>query len=352
MKLVWDKAPTAKNGRNSEGSFIRIPDGSIMFAYSRYTSKAAEDDDACDIAVIRSYDEGETWSEPEVIVKAESFGVSNIMSVSCIYQRDGSIGVYFLIKEKDKTSNFGRAISKDGKTFVPERVSHNAHPAYYVLNNDRIERFSDGRLVLPAARHLLINEKYDKPCTSLLFISEDDGKTWQLLPHQFALPAVNPTCLGMQEPGVIEHKNGSVRLWARTRHDSQFESYSYDNMETFTWPKASFFTSPCSPMELARNEESGILYAIYNPYPESKLANKGISKGRTPLIIRKSLDDGKTWSSPLVVEDEPNRGYCYPAVFFTKDDAMLCSYCRGGVEDKSCLARLGIMKIWSEELEL
>ena len=98
MKLVWDKGPTAENGRNSEGSFIRIPDGSIMFAYSRYTSSTAEDDDACGIAAIRSYDEGETWTEPEVIVKAESFGVTNIMSVSCIYQKDGNIGVYFLIK--------------------------------------------------------------------------------------------------------------------------------------------------------------------------------------------------------------------------------------------------------------
>lgn len=350
MKLVWDKAPTPQNGRNSEGSFIRTPDGGILFAYSRYASSTAGDDDACDIAVIRSYDEGETWTKPEVVVTAESFNVCNIMSVSCIYQKDGSIGIYFIIKENDKTSNFGRAISKDGKIFQSERLTHNANPAYYVLNNDRIERFSDGRLVLPAARHLLIDGKYDKPCTSLLFVSEDDGRTWRLLPHQFALPAVNPVCLGMQEPGVVEHNDGSIRLWARTRHDSQYESYSYDGMETFTWPKPSFFTSPCSPMELARDERSGILYAIYNPNPESKLADKGISKGRTPLIIRKSLDDGKTWGYPFVIEEEPDRGYCYPAVFFTEDGAMLCSYCRGGVEDKSCLARLGIMKIQLDEI--
>lgn len=103
-------------------------------------------------------------------------------------------------------------------------------------------------------------------------------------------------------------------------------------------------------MELARNEETGVLYAAYNPYPRSLLADKGISQGRTPFIIRKSLDDGKTWSYPFVVEEEPDRGYCYPAMFFTKDKSMLCAYCRGGEADKSCLARLGIMKIALDEI--
>lgn len=350
MKLVLDMNPTSENGRNSEGSFIRIPDGSIMFAYSRYTSSTAEDHDACDIAVIRSYDEGESWSEPEVIVKASSFGVTNIMSVSCIYQQDGSIGVYFLIKENDKTSTFGRAISKDGFTFQPERITHDAHPAYYVLNNDRVERFSDGRLVFPAALHLLRNGKYDESSLSLIFVSEDDGKTFHALSHWFALPIVNTGCRGMQEPGIIEHKDGSVRLWARTKHDSQYESYSYDGMKTFTWPAASYFTSPTSPMEMKRNEETGVLYTVYNPYPSSLLADNAPRKGRTPLIIRKSLDDGKTWSYPLVVEDDPDRGLCYAAMFFTKDNSMLCAYCRGGKEDSSCLARLGIMKIGLDEM--
>jgi len=350
MKLVWDKTPTKENGRNSEGSFIRIPDGSIMFAYSCYASETSEDDDCCDIAVIRSYDEGETWTEPEIIVEAEHFGVRNIMSVSCIYQEDGSIGVYFLIKELDHTISFGRALSKDGKAFLPERMAHNATPAYYVMNNDRVERLSDGRLIFPAACHLLTDGKNDRFGISVLFVSEDDGKTLKRLPHYFAIASIEPNGVGLQEPGFLEHKDGSVRVWARTKHGSQYESYSYDKMETFTWPEPSFFASPDSPLEFARNEETGVLYAVYNPYPRSMTADKGTSWGRTPLVIRKSLDDGKTWSFPVVVEDDKDRGFCYPAVFFTKDNAMLCGYCRGGKEDSSCLARLGIMKISLDEI--
>ena len=351
MKLVWDKEPIAGNGRNSEGSFIRIPDGSIMFAYSRYTSDTAEDWDACDIAVLRSYDEGETWTEPEVIVTAKSYGVHNIMSVSCIYQKDGSIGVYFLIKELNGTIEFGRAISKDGKTFVSERCEHNGIPSYYVMNNDRVERFSDGKLYFPVARHIGNQGKFEECSTSMVFVSEDDGKTLKLLPHLFALPCVNKDCVGMQEPGIIEHKDGSVRLWARTMHGSQYESYSYDKMDTFTWPEASIFTSPNSPMELARNEETGVLYAIYNPYPRSTLADgRRYSWGRTPLVIRKSNDDGRTWNIPFVIEDDPDSGYCYPAVFFTKDNAMLCAYCRGD-NVRGCLSRMGIMKISLDDID-
>lgn len=39
MYLVWDKGPSTGNSRNSEGSFIRIPDGRILFAYSRYNTE-------------------------------------------------------------------------------------------------------------------------------------------------------------------------------------------------------------------------------------------------------------------------------------------------------------------------
>ena len=80
--LVLDLGPSENNPRNSEGSFLRAPDGAILFAYSRYTGGNWTDHCDCDITLIRSYDEGETWSEPEIIVKAKDFGVKNVMSVS------------------------------------------------------------------------------------------------------------------------------------------------------------------------------------------------------------------------------------------------------------------------------
>lgn len=351
MKLVWNKAPTVGNGRNSEGSFIRLPDGGIFFAYSRYNSSENEDNAGCDIAAIVSYDEGETWSEPRIIVPAAYFGVKNVMSVSAIYQQDGKVGIYFLIKENEGNNTFGRALSADGLEFSLERCEIKFQKSYYVMNNDRLIRLADGRLCAPVAVHGY--NPFDSFAYDVVLISEDDGATFSAAPARLSVSATKDCKAGMQEPGVYEHEDGTIRLWARTSRGSQYESFSRNGFLSATDPMPSIFTSPNSPMELAKDPYTGTLYAVYNPVPgylPSSRDYRGVSMGRTPLVLRKSLDDGKTWERFQVIEDDPDRGYCYPALFFTKDDAILCAYCRGNADDGICLARLGIMKIVKSEI--
>ena len=68
MKLVCDLPPIGVNGRNSEGDFLRAPNGDILFAYSRYNTTDGGDHCPCDIALMRSSDEGETWSDSMSII--------------------------------------------------------------------------------------------------------------------------------------------------------------------------------------------------------------------------------------------------------------------------------------------
>lgn len=353
MKLVWDKKPTPENGRNSEGSFIRQPDGGILFAYSRYSSNDYDDGASCDIAVIRSFDEGETWSEPEIIARSADYGVRNLMSVSAVYQQDQTLGIYFIIKENDGNNSVGRALSADGYTFTCERCQIKGSETYYVLNNDRVVRLADGRLVIPVALHGHNKKEYfDIFAVSSCLVSTDDGKTFSLIPIRLTIPALKAGDVGMQEPGIYQHKDGTIRLWARTSAGFQYESYSHDNLNSFTAPAPSVFTSPDSPLEMA--EHDGILYAVYNPVARSLYSRSNgehVSWGRTPLVVRKSLDDGLTWGPLTPIEEDEFRGYCYPAMFFTNDNSMLCAYCRGGQEDGICLARLGIMKIALSEIK-
>ena len=81
MHLVNEFIPSGNNGRNSEGAFVRLPSGRILFAYSRFMEKGGGDHDRSDIALSYSDDEGETWSKPRIIVRASTFGVKNVMSV-------------------------------------------------------------------------------------------------------------------------------------------------------------------------------------------------------------------------------------------------------------------------------
>ena len=78
------------NPRNSEGSFVKLGDGTILFAYSRFSGDSWHDHDGADIALIRSVDGGESWSEPEIFVKHDS-ECKNLMSVSFLRLRSGRI---------------------------------------------------------------------------------------------------------------------------------------------------------------------------------------------------------------------------------------------------------------------
>ncbi len=52
-------APDEQYTRHSEGAFLRLKDGGIYFAYSRF-SESDFDDAPSDIAACVSYDEGES----------------------------------------------------------------------------------------------------------------------------------------------------------------------------------------------------------------------------------------------------------------------------------------------------
>ncbi len=328
IKMVYEILPSSMNGRNSEGCFFAGTDGEILFAYSRYASAGTADDDVCDIALIRSTDNGESWSEHEIIARASDFGVRNIMCASALPLADGRLCVYFLIKENDGTSSIGRTVSSDGVNFVPERCRCDFPKAYYVIENDRFVRLSDGRVATVAARHLERNIGEIMP-----LVSDDDGASFHHTGAYLKLSGTFGVSRGLEEPGIVELDRGLIWLYMRTSLMYQYQSYSIDGMRSFTPPEPSIFTSPCSPMSVRRFSD-GSLIAAYNPIPNyngryeltgDMNVNAGHS-GRTPLVLRVSRDNGRTWGKPIAIETEKNRDFCYPSLFETSDGAVLCAY--------------------------
>lgn len=339
--LVCHLPSTPESGRNSEGSFLRAPDGSILFAYSHYNTSDTGDDAPCDIALIRSHDEGETWSRPEIIARASDFGVKNIMSVSGLMLRDGGLCFFFLVKLEDGASRIGRSISHDGITFTSSLCDfkHVQH-AYYVINNDRFIRLSDGRIAAPAAKYNMspwIGEGYsrfetDTHAVPVCFVSDDDGASFSLTRAHIDISGRLAQELGLEEPGIIELPGSVIYLWARTTLCYQYQCFSFDGMNTFTPPEPSVFTSPRSPMELYRSSDQ-ILWAIYNPIPNYNGRAHHSWTGRTPFVLRYSADNGQSWSALYTIENDPNANYCYPALIETKDNALLCAYMRNICEE-------------------
>lgn len=328
IKTVYEILPTSTNGRNSEGCFFTGVSGEILFAYSRYASGKTGDDDACDIALIRSTDNGESWSECEIIARASDFGVKNIMCASALPLSDGRLCVYFLIKENDWTTSIGRTISSDGVNFVPERCRCDFPKAYYVIENDRFVRLSDGRVATVAATFPGHDIGEIMP-----FVSDDDGESFHHTGAYVKLSGTFGVSRGLEEPGIVELDNGLIWLYMRTNLMYQYQSYSIDGMRSFTPPEPSVFTSPTAPMSIRRFSDSSLI-AAYNPIPNyngrfeltGDMSVNVEQSGRTPLVLRVSKDNGRTWGKPIAIETEKAADFCYPSLYRTSDGAILCSY--------------------------
>lgn len=342
------------NPRNSEGAFIDLRDGRILFAYTRYRGESWADHATADIAARTSSDGGCTWSAEDRLLVPND-GSQNVMSVSLLRLADGQLALFNLRKDGfNACIPFLRTSADEGESWsVPARGV--PVPGYFVLNNDRVVALRSGRLVMPVAYHRPRGPRqggsagdasslgHDPRAVAVFYLSDDQGRTWYEAPDVLPLPVRSGT--GLQEPGVVELAEGRLWAWFRTDTGRQWQSFSTDAGLTWTWPEPSVFHSPASPLSMKRDPQTGQLVAVWNDrsgrwgLPEPAKS----SWGRTPLVIAWSRDEGATWERAAVLEDDPERGFCYVAMHFTPD-AVLLGYCCGGrgsaVLQDACIRRL------------
>lgn len=355
-------APSAerKNPRNSEGAFLSLPDGELIFVYSRYRGESWRDEGFCDLCLIRSKDGGRTFGDEQVVVTYEGEKGVNVMSVSLLTMQNGDIGLFYLVRTTYTMAQMFLRRSGDGGRTWSDRVMCTPREGFFVVNNDRVTRLFDGRIIIPAACHDVgWSEKpdsgknyFDGRSKAQFFLSDDDGKTWRQAFGECALPYSAYSRCGLQEPGVLELAPGILYGWARTDIGYQWEFVSIDNGERWTPCQPSRFSSPCSPMSIKRGPD-GTIYAIWNPIPQyngRKEPEGFFTGGRSPLVMAASRDNGRTFGEPVVLEEDEGRGYCYCAIHFV-EDAMLLAYCAGGKEEGSTLAMTAIRRIPLSQLQ-
>jgi sialidase-1 len=84
-KIIMEIAPSKENPRNSEGAFLTLEDGRIIFMYSRFLGETDNDDAKAYIALRESHDGGWTWSDDKIVFSPDDFNAVNIMSVSLVH---------------------------------------------------------------------------------------------------------------------------------------------------------------------------------------------------------------------------------------------------------------------------
>ena len=335
-----------------------------MFAYTRYCGNSWDDHATADIVAIKSSDGGRTWSDYSVIQPNRA---ANVMSVSLLRLLDGRIMFMFLEKSHIRGGEFSfidgddvlgvdcrpwiRFSSDEGATWTEPMDVTRYIKMYIVVNNDRLVQLKSGRLIIPAAiPHLAPSMKegriqfgYSPRAVAYFYLSDDGGRTWR--ESQECCYPPHGVATGFQEPGVIELTDGRIMAWFRTSAGYQYKAFSDDGGETWGAPQIAYeFPSPAAPLSLKRDPRNGELVAIWDDIdPRWNIPGKTASWMRTPLVMARSSDEGRTWYSHRKLEELPDHGYCYTAILFD-DNALLLAYCCGG-GDSGVLQDLRIRRI-------
>jgi hypothetical protein len=321
---VLDIESSKENPRNSEGAFVALKSGRILFLYTQFHGGGADESPARIVSVC-SDDAGQTWSrEPRVVV--ENTGHQNVMSVSLLRLKSGGIGLFYLIKNSFHDCRPWMQLSTDeAETWSAPKLMVEA-PGYFVLNNDRVIQLSTGRLIAPVGFHRAQRSNphdahsFDPRAIAFWYLSDDEGLTWREADDWWALPVASRN--GLQEPGVVELAGGGVLSWARTDVGAQWGCVSTNAGRS--WPPfaATSLKSPLSPASIKRLPGSADLLAVFNDHSGAFPFARG---QRTPLVAAISSDGGATWPLRKVLEDDPKGQYCYTAIHFV-DDAVLLGY--------------------------
>ncbi len=309
--------PSNKNPRNSEGDFIQLKDGRILFVYTHYTGGTADDASAY-LAGRFSVDKGKTWSNDDITI-LQNEGKRNIMSVSLLRLDEKRIALFYLRKNSDSDCIPYMRISSDEAKSWQKATRCIPDSGYFVVNNDRVVRLKSGRIIIPVSLHNTPTTKASDTGIIRSYYSDDEGKTWTKGNN-----ASNPDKAITQEPGIIELKDDRLMLFCRTGSGTQYISYSSDQGENWSILKPSNIKSPLSPASIERIPKTGDLILVWN-----NNYKPGYDGGeRTPFNLAISKDEGKSWKKIKHLEGHPNGWYCYTAIEFV-DDNVLLGHCAG-----------------------
>ncbi|MFO7975661.1 MAG: sialidase family protein [Candidatus Hydrogenedentota bacterium] len=314
-------SPSKENPRNSEGDFIQLADGRVLFVYTHFTGSASDHGTAF-LAGRFSNDGGKTWTDDDTVILPNE-GDMNVMSVSLLRLQTGEIAMVYLRKNSTSDCRPVMRISTDEAKTWSDPVVCIKSVGYYVVNNDRVIQLDSGRLVIPTARHSLPGESFQRRGQAMCFLSDDNGETWY--PSQSILDAPENSKSGLQEPAVVALKDGRLMMLCRTDQGCQMRSFSTDEGLTWTPPEKTNIISPVSPATIERIPGTGDLLLLWNDHSDIE---PSLKDKRTPFAAAISRDEGQTWENVRLLENDPNGWYCYTALEFVGDFALV-GHCAG-----------------------
>lgn len=282
---------------------LPLPDGSVVAAWFGGTKEGKSD---VDIWYARR--DGNGWSKPAVVSYKKALPHWNPV----LFRREnGDVILFFKVGKKIHSWRTYASVSTDGGvTFgAPYELVEGDRSGGRGPVKNKCIRLSDGRVLAPASTE-------NRGWNCHIDTSFDDGITWKkgakVRTEQTApiLNSLNSYCsnrIPMIQPTLWESENGKVHMLTRTPVSLVYRSDSDDYGETWCTAYPTDLPNSNSGLDVVKAPD-GALYLISNPVG----GNWG---ERSPLTLQKSADNGKTWETILVLEEEKTDSeFSYPAI--------------------------------------
>ena len=323
--ITLDVVPrTPQQPRNDHAMILPLKDGRLMLVWCEYYSskprgvrKRTQDYDACRISAKFSSDRGRSWTDESVVLQ-ENIGGMNVKHPSMVRLASDEILFFFTVRNSHTDLQIYMKRSRDEcKTWTkPVKVSSLAGINF--KNSDHAFQMKSGRIIVPAFWGSRYGRGKDKPYEAFCYYSDDEGRTWNASKNRIRVPKVN-----IEEPTMVELKDGSILALLRNMKGTLLRSYSHDRGETWSEPISTGVKAPHSTSFVKRIAGTGDLLLIWNHNYDPKHHHGGI---RNPLTAAISRDEGKTWQNFKDLENTPGDNDSTPAVCFVGDEALITYY--------------------------
>lgn len=303
---VWEPVVTGAR----QGGVLLLPDGALKTFVSR---PVANEEGLYKVYSKASRDGGTTWS-------AERFEYEGPRASLPFLDQDGECHLFPMVVRYSEPEAARKVIAVNyfidiwhlrtrngGEEWTKPKVIFEG----YVGSINGVAQLSTGRIVLPFAEWLgdrRVGPPMGANVVTCVY-SDDGGDTWHKSPSQLTAPTYtdfNGSGYGACEPCIIELKDGSVYMLARTDAGCLYESRSGDGIH---WEplRPSQFHGTDAPAGFLRLDDGRILVFWNGCEKPPRYNGVGVYGGRDALHAAVSDDEGKTWYGYREVYRDPTR---------------------------------------------